>query len=96
MRLGALGAGARDPETFERLDEFARCIGLAFQIRDDVLDVEGETATLGKNQGADVALGKPTYPAILGLEASKLRTVAQWPGNGPPSNTGHGAKTMPK
>ena len=76
VRLGALAAGARDPETFERLDEFARCIGLAFQIRDDVLDIEGETATLGKKQGADVALGKPTYPAILGLEASKAHARA--------------------
>ena len=71
VRLGALCAGARDPEILDRLDEYARCIGLAFQIRDDVLDVEGETETLGKKQGADTALDKPTYPAILGLEASK-------------------------
>ena len=71
VRLGALSAGARDPELLDRLDEYARCIGLAFQIRDDVLDVEGETETLGKRQGADIALDKPTYPAILGLEASK-------------------------
>ena len=71
VRLGALCAGARDPEILDRLDEYARCVGLAFQIRDDVLDVEGETETLGKRQGADVALDKPTYPAILGLEASK-------------------------
>ena len=71
VRLGALSAGARDPEILDRLDEYARCIGLAFQIRDDVLDIEGETATLGKRQGADLALDKPTYPAILGVEASK-------------------------
>ena len=71
VRLGALSAGARDPEILDRLDEYARCIGLAFQIRDDVLDIEGETATLGKRQGADLALNKPTYPAILGVEASK-------------------------
>ena len=71
VRLGALSAGTRDPEILERLDEYGRCIGLAFQIRDDVLDIEGETATLGKRQGADVMLNKPTYPAVLGLEASK-------------------------
>ena len=76
VRLGVLSAGARDPEILDRMDEFARCIGLAFQIRDDVLDIEGETATLGKRQGADVALNKPTYPAILGLEASKAHARA--------------------
>ncbi|MCG5513769.1 (2E,6E)-farnesyl diphosphate synthase [Ectothiorhodospira shaposhnikovii] len=54
-----------------RLDCFAKSIGLAFQIRDDILDVEGDTQTLGKTQGADQALGKATYPAIIGLEASK-------------------------
>ena len=76
VRLGALCAGARDPDVLDRLDEYARCIGLAFQIRDDVLDVEGETETLGKKQGADTALDKPTYPAILGLEASKAHARA--------------------
>ena len=76
VRLGALCAGARDPDILDRLDEYARCIGLAFQIRDDVLDVEGETETLGKQQGADTALDKPTYPAILGLEASKAHARA--------------------
>ena len=76
VRLGALSAGARDPEILDRLDEYARCIGLAFQIRDDVLDIESETETLGKKQGADMELDKPTYPAILGLEASKAHTRA--------------------
>ena len=76
VRLGALSAGARDPDVLARLDEYARCIGLAFQIRDDVLDIEGETATLGKTQGTDAALDKPTYPAILGLEASKAHARA--------------------
>lgn len=76
VRLGALSTGARDPEILDRLDEYARCIGLAFQIRDDVLDIESETATLGKKQGADVALNKPTYPAILGLQASKAHARA--------------------
>ena len=76
VRLGALSAGARDPEILRRLDEYARCIGLAFQIRDDVLDIESATETLGKKQGADIALNKPTYPAILGLEASKAHARA--------------------
>ena len=76
VRLGALSAGECDPEILDRLDEYARCIGLAFQIRDDVLDIEGETATLGKRQGADVALDKATYPAILGVEASKAHARA--------------------
>ena len=76
VRLGALSAGARDPEILDRLDKYARCIGLAFQIRDDVLDVEGETETLGKKQGTDTALDKPTYPAILGLEVSKTHARA--------------------
>ena len=76
VRLGALIAGTRDPDILHRLDEYARCIGLAFQIRDDVLDVEGETETLGKKQGADIALNKPTYPAILGLEASRAHAHA--------------------
>ena len=76
VRLGALGAEARDPELLDRLDEYARCIGLAFQIRDDVLDVESDTETLGKRQGADAERNKPTYPAILGLEASRAHARA--------------------
>jgi len=76
VRLGALSAGARDPEMLHRLDEYARCIGLAFQIRDDVLDVESETTTLGKRQGADAARSKPTYPSILGLDESRAHARA--------------------
>ncbi|HYQ40154.1 MAG TPA: polyprenyl synthetase family protein, partial [Pseudomonas sp.] len=49
----------------------ARAIGLAFQVQDDILDVESDTATLGKTQGKDQAHDKPTYPALLGLEAAK-------------------------
>ena len=76
VRLGALSAGTLDPEVLARLDEYARCVGLAFQIRDDVLDIEGETETLGKRRGADVELDKPTYPSTLGLEASKALAQA--------------------
>ncbi len=62
-----------DRELRECLDHFAKCIGLAFQIQDDVLDVEGDTATLGKTSGADAAHDKATYPALLGLSESKAR-----------------------
>lgn len=53
------------------LDHYAKCIGLAFQIRDDILDVEASTEDLGKTRGADQALQKPTYPAIVGLAESR-------------------------
>jgi farnesyl diphosphate synthase len=66
------GLGA---EKHKALDHYAKCVGLAFQIRDDILDVEGETATLGKRAGADSALNKPTYPSVLGLEKSKRRAI---------------------
>jgi geranylgeranyl pyrophosphate synthase len=62
-----------DADTLNQLDHFAKCIGLAFQIRDDCLDVEGDTATLGKTKGTDYARDKPTYPALLGLDQAKVR-----------------------
>jgi geranylgeranyl diphosphate synthase, type II len=55
------------------LDRYAKCAGLAFQIRDDILDVEGETSSLGKQTGVDASLNKPTYPSVLGLEESRRR-----------------------
>jgi geranylgeranyl diphosphate synthase type II len=70
VALGALTTDAK-PELLARLDAYARHIGLAFQIVDDILDVEGETATLGKMTGSDAERAKPTYPAILGLERAK-------------------------
>ena len=75
VRLGALCACA-DEEALERFDAYARCVGLAFQIRDDILDVEGVTAVLGKAAGADSALGKSTYPSVLGLTESRRRALA--------------------
>ena len=75
VHLGAL-CGSADEETIERLDGYARCVGLAFQIQDDVLDVEGDTAVLGKAAGADSALDKPTYPSVLGLTESRRRAEA--------------------
>ncbi len=69
--LGAFSAENITDPVHERLDHYAKCLGLAFQIRDDILDVEGDTATLGKAQGADQARGKPTYPSIIGMSAAK-------------------------
>lgn len=57
----------------ERLEHYGRCIGLAFQIHDDILDVEGETAVIGKTRGADTARNKPTYPSVLGMQAARDR-----------------------
>jgi len=54
-----------------KLDEYASSIGLAFQVRDDILDIQSDTETLGKQQGADIAAGKPTYPSIMGMQAAK-------------------------
>jgi farnesyl diphosphate synthase len=77
IRASVLMAAACAPEVAAHLQEglgvFATRIGLAFQIQDDLLDVLGDTATLGKATGADRAHGKPTYPAVLGLEASQQR-----------------------
>ena len=63
-----------DTETVNKrvkLDEYACSIGLAFQVRDDILDIQSDTDTLGKQQGADIAAGKPTYPSIMGMQAAK-------------------------
>jgi len=54
-----------------RLENFASKIGLAFQIRDDILDVEGETGVIGKSAGADQRMGKATWPSVFGLEESR-------------------------
>ncbi|MBI3344568.1 MAG: (2E,6E)-farnesyl diphosphate synthase [Gammaproteobacteria bacterium] len=69
--LGAWCAAEFDSALLERLDRYAQATGLAFQIRDDILDEEGDTATLGKTQGADRARNKPTYPAIVGMAEAK-------------------------
>jgi len=71
VRLGALCRPGIDETTLQRLDHFAKCIGLAFQIRDDILDVEGNAEDLGKQPGVDQARGKATYPALLGLEEAR-------------------------
>lgn len=62
-----------DARLSDALDRYARAVGLAFQVQDDILDVEGNTETLGKQQGADEALNKPTYPGLLGLDRAKIK-----------------------
>ena len=71
--LGALAAGVTDGAQLEALGRFGAEIGLAFQIQDDILDVEGDPRLLGKSTGADAAHAKPTYPSTAGLEAARER-----------------------
>jgi len=71
--LGAIGAGIDSGGDFQALELFGDEIGLAFQIQDDILDVEGDVAVLGKTTGADAALSKPTYPSTVGLPAARDR-----------------------
>jgi len=67
---GAIMAGASGAER-AAIDGYAEALGLAFQIVDDILDVEGASVDLGKTAGKDAAAGKPTYPALYGLAESK-------------------------
>ena len=67
---GAVMAGAGDAQ-LAAIERFASELGLAFQIVDDILDVEGASQALGKTAGKDAAAGKPTYPALYGLDASR-------------------------
>jgi geranylgeranyl diphosphate synthase type II len=71
VHLGALASGRASTDQLHALQVYAQAVGLAFQVQDDILDVESDTATLGKRQGADIARDKPTYPALLGLDAAK-------------------------
>jgi geranylgeranyl pyrophosphate synthase len=71
--LGALGAGLSAGAEFEALRHFGAEIGLAFQIQDDILDVEGDPVLLGKSTGADAAHAKPTYPSTVGMQAARAR-----------------------
>lgn len=73
VRLGALAAGEAGRGALPALDRYAEAIGLAFQVQDDILDVVGDTAVIGKRQGADQHLGKSTYPSLLGLEQARAK-----------------------
>jgi hypothetical protein len=77
LRAAVMSAACLRPDLprarYEALDCFAHSIGLAFQIRDDILDIEGETRLIGKSVGADQRLAKATWPALFGLAESKQR-----------------------
>lgn len=75
VQLGALCNELCTPEQYKALSEYAEHIGLAFQVQDDILDVTASTQDLGKQQGADEALNKPTYTSLMGLE--RAQAVAQ-------------------
>jgi len=77
VRMATLARPELDPKAARRLDRYAKCLGLAFQIQDDILDEEGETAVIGKTRGKDRAQGKMTYPMLLGLAEAreKARTL---------------------
>ena len=71
VKLGALASGRAEKDELKSLKTYAQAIGLAFQVQDDILDVESDTATLGKQQGADIARNKPTYVSLLGLDTAR-------------------------
>jgi farnesyl diphosphate synthase len=70
VRLGALSGNA-SPQQLQCFDSYARAVGLAFQVIDDVLDVESDTATLGKTAGKDADNDKPTYVSLMGVQAAR-------------------------
>lgn len=74
VQLGALAGGATD-SVLHSLDHYAKAIGLAFQVQDDILDVTTDTHTLGKTQGKDEAANKPTYTSLLGLGGARQKAA---------------------
>lgn len=75
VNLAALSKSDLDPSVAKQLDHYAKCIGLSFQVKDDILDIESDTATLGKTQGKDNDNDKPTYPALLGMAGAKQKAL---------------------
>lgn len=75
VKLATLAVPNVDSEITSPLDHYAKCIGLSFQIQDDILDEESDTATLGKTQGKDRQNDKPTYPALLGQAGAKRKAT---------------------
>ncbi len=72
VQMGALCHNHVTEQQLEKLAQYSQAIGLAFQVQDDILDVISDTSTLGKPQGADIALDKPTYVSLMGLEEAKI------------------------
>jgi len=75
LKMGASASPNATESILQQLSDYGVCIGLAFQVHDDILDVISDTHTLGKTQGADIALNKPTYPALMGLEAAQQKAA---------------------
>jgi geranylgeranyl pyrophosphate synthase len=75
VQMAAACAGSLGAEAHARLRRVGELVGLAFQIQDDILDVEGDASLLGKATGADRARDKPTYPAVAGLDAARRRVA---------------------
>lgn len=75
VMLAADAALCTDPSILTALENYGAYFGLSFQIHDDILDVEGDSSVIGKPQGSDIKRGKPTYPAAIGLNASKQRCI---------------------
>lgn len=75
--LGAMCANNTDEKMISQLRIFGEAVGLSFQIADDILDVVADTNTLGKPQGADIAMNKPTFPSILGLDGARQHAIDQ-------------------
>lgn len=75
IQFAALSAESLTEEKFRALDSYAKAIGLSFQVQDDILDVTGSTETLGKPQGSDIKHNKPTFPSIIGLDASREKAT---------------------
>jgi geranylgeranyl diphosphate synthase type II len=71
VRMGALTTPTVTEETLASLSHYAKALGLAFQVQDDLLDIEGYTDVIGKPQGSDIAKAKPTYPALLGVAGAR-------------------------
>ncbi len=71
--IGAVVSEQVSDQQLQHLQQYADAIGLAFQVQDDILDIEGDSSVIGKPQGSDLEKEKPTYPALLGLEGAKLK-----------------------
>jgi farnesyl diphosphate synthase len=75
IQFSALSSSQLSKDRFNALDTYAKCIGLSFQVQDDILDVVSDTETLGKPQGSDRERNKPTFPSIIGLKASRQKAL---------------------
>ena len=75
LRMACYAKSPLDTAHLDALDRYGKCIGLAFQIQDDVLDIESNSASLGKTAGKDEASSKSTYPSVMGLPAAKERAL---------------------